>query len=183
MSSWDQRIPNEPLFERQFFVQQPPIIPQDGPMSTTQCLPADYYGRPWLLMSKNVESDMMNYWRTHTACPLDGINTKCNSKKRNKCECERKGLDQMIAKYPDRPWLRGIRKNTDQESLLFGQHNLASKDCITRSDRKKLQKDNRLADTVMLRSMVHGQLFRNGALCDGRLWNQSTSLRANEPFS
>lgn len=171
---WDQRIPNEPIFQRQFNITRPPIIPQDGPRSTSrslQCQPRSC-SRPWMLMSKDAEQQMMRYWVSHSACNNIGGVNKCITAK---------DLDQMTRMYPDRPWLSGIHRNVDHESKLLNHNYYNPKDCVIPKVKKELKELDRIVDTAMLRKMTDTQLFRNGSLCDDQLWNQSTSLRQNEP--
>lgn len=177
-TSWDQRIPNEPLLERQFLIQRPPIIPQDIPRNTSHCSVGSE--RPWLLMTKQAEDEMMNYW-SRNVVNKDIIGSPTSSKKHSKT------LNQMTKKYPDRPWLHGTHRNIDRDSQLSNRNYYNPKDCIIPCVQHDLCGFNRIADQAMLKKMTEDQLFRNGALCSGNgsnggFWNQSTSMRMNEPI-
>jgi hypothetical protein len=74
--------------------------------------------------------------------------------------------------HSDQSWLNGIYRNNDR-------YYYNPKDCICPHVQYDLQKFNRIADQAMLRQITEGQLFRNGALFDGRFWNESTSMLMN----
>lgn len=175
MNTWDQRIPNEPIFQRQFNITRPPIIPQYGPHNTGRSLQCQVpCERPWMLMTKDTEQQMMRYWNTHTVRNTVGGVNKCITAT---------DLDQMTMMFPDRPWLHGIHRNIDHESKLSNRNYYNPNDCVIPPAKKELKSLNRLADTAFMRQMTDSQLFRNGSLCDDQLWNQSTSLRQNEPIN
>lgn len=170
MSNWDQRIPNEPLYERQFLIERPPIIPQDRPHNTSLCMPTcrSPASVPYLLMDHGAEKDAMNYWYYHVVNNNDkGVNIGCPRDK---------SLDEMTQQYPNRPWLHSTQRNIDHDSYLSRQPP-NRRDCVDDVIQHDLNVMNRNADQALLRQMSTGQLFRNGALSDGRLWNQSTSVR------
>lgn len=171
-SAWDQRIPNEPIYERQFLIERPPIIPQSRPLnsSQSQCTRAP---PPYLLMDCIAEADAMNYWYCNVVNNTEtGVNSGCK---------KGKSLQQMTQEYPNRPWLHGVHRNIRHDSQLSNRNYYNPNDCISESDR--LDVINRIADQELTRQMTIGQLFRNGALCDGRIWNQSTSVRGTEPIN
>lgn len=174
--NWDQRIPNEPLLERQFLIERPPIIPQDFPRNTSQCTPAVYNNRPWLVMNRDSEGEMMDYWHYNVVnSNVKGVAVKDKNK-------DEQNLEKLTKKYPDRPWLHGIHRNIVRDSQLRnGNYN--PKDYIYPCVQRELQGFNRVADSKIFHQMTKEQLFRNGALWDGRLWNESTSIRMNEPIS
>jgi hypothetical protein len=170
---WDQRIPNEPLLERQFLVERPPIIPQDRPGNTSQCTPAEHLKRPWLLMDRTAEKQSMMYWHHNT------VNT--DIKGTNTASLTSKSLNTMTEKHPGRPWLHGIHRNVDRDSHLRNHNHYNPMDCVVPAVQQDLSSFNRIADEAMLKEMTQTQLFRNGALEDGRMWNQPTSMRMTEP--
>ena len=169
-SCWDQRIPNEPLFERQFVIERPPIIPQNRPRNTSQCLPTQ--NCRYLLMDRSAEAHAMRYWYCNVVNGK-GVNNECKKDI---------SLEQMIQQYPNRPWLHSVHHNIDHDSQLRNRNYYNPQDCINGVVQNDLNIMNRNADQAMIRQMTSNQLFRNGALSDGRLWNQSTSVRANEPI-
>ncbi len=162
-TSWDQRIPNEPLLERNFLIERPPIIPQDSPRTSDRCAATD---RPWLLMDRAAEKAMMMYWYNFV------INDNSNKQKS-------KSLRKMIIKYPGRPWLHGIRKNIERDSHLSNRNYYNPKDCIIDSVQHDLHGLNRLADDVLYRQMSQGNKRQD---CNIRLWNQPTTARMTEPI-
>lgn len=169
---WDQRIPNEPLFERNFLIERPPIILQDSPSSTSQCTPV-CHSRPWLVMDKNTEKQMMSYWH-HNVVNRDckGPNTK--PKKKNA-----KSLKKMTERNPDRPWLHGIHRNIDRDSLLSNRNCYNPKDCINSCVQNDLAGLDRIANEAMLRQMTVNQLTDLGSGCN--VWNRPTSVKMTEP--
>lgn len=170
--NWDQRIPNEPLFDRQFLVERPPIISQDRPRNTSQCAPDS---QPWLVINHDTEREMMNYWHRHVVNrDVKGVNSK---------DAQEKSLDMTKdqSQNQNRPWLHGIHRNIDRDSQLSNRNYYNPRDCIVPLMQHRLNGLNARADSAMLKQMTENQLFRNGILCDGRLWNKSTSIRMNEP--
>jgi hypothetical protein len=163
---WDQRIPNEAIFDRIFATgPHPPIIPQVTNQSTRGRGSGPVPGpSQLLLMDDNTEREMMLYWY-HTV----------KGKGKGKGEGEL-NLAEMVRKYPKRPWLQGIHKNIDRESQLI-RRGYNPKDCISQEAQEAVDRSNKIADRTMLREMTKGQIFRNGTLCEERMWNQPTSLK------
>jgi hypothetical protein len=172
-TSWDQRIPNKPLYERQFLIERPPTIPQNRPHNTSLCMPVQNC-QPYLLMDRIAEEDAMRYWYYIAANSNNkGVNSGCKKDI---------SLEQMMQKYPNRPWLHGVHRNISHDSQLRNRNYYNPQDCVNGIIQDDLNAMNRIADQAMIRQMTANQLFRNGTLSDGRLWNQSTSVRANEPI-
>jgi hypothetical protein len=170
--TWDQRIPNEPLFDRNFIIERPPIISQDRPRNTSLCTPAGHVDRPWLLMNHATEKSAMLYWYRHTHTKrYQGVNSSELNKKS-------KSLKKMIKCYPDRPWLKSIARNVVQDSQLSFRDYYNPKDCINTEVNKDLTTFNRIADDALSKEMTNTKQRLNGST---RLWNQSTSMKMTEP--
>jgi hypothetical protein len=167
--TWDQRIPNEPLFKRNFLIDRPPIIPQNRPNNTSLCTPACLINQPWLLMNHDTEEQSMLYWSKHTiSSKSQGVNSTDNSPQ---------SLKKMIAKYPDRPWLTSIPKNIVQDSKLSERDYYNPQDYINNNVSTALTRMNSAADKTLLKELTPDQRL------DGiRMWNQSTSPRMTEPI-
>jgi len=167
---WDQRIPNEPIFRRNFFIQRPPIIPQDFPHGTTPCSRA---AGPWLLMTRADEEAMMRYWYYHVvANSAPGVNAL------HATRGAVPSLQEAMRLYPNRPWLRGTKVNTERESQLSrrtGYRTYNPKDCIPPLLESRLEQHNNIANQRMLQQMKGIQMNT----CN--IWNQSTSVRLLDP--
>lgn len=170
--SWDQRIPNEPIFERNFIIERPPIVSQDHPRNTSLCTPASHLNRPWLLTSHEIEKDAMMYWNRNT------VNTKPQGVNGTP-DKHTKSLKTMSEHHPDRPWLTSIRRNINMDSQLSARSYYNPKDCIHDDVQGDLLRLDRIADDALLHHMTGG-----GQRLDGntRLWNQPTSMRMTEPI-
>ena len=169
-TSWDQRIPNEPLFERNFLVERPPIIPQDFPKNTNQCTPTNIANRPWLVMDRKAEKEAMMYWHYNIVNKdVKGTNTR---------ERKSKSLKKMTEKHPDRPWLHTIRRNIDKDSQLSNRNYYNPRDCIIPCVQHDLAGFARIADEALMRQMSTGNKRLD---CSTRTWNQPTSLKMTEP--
>ena len=154
--SWDQRIPNEPLCQRQFDDggNRPPVIPQGGARSTSHCTRR----QPFLLMDRAVEEKAMIHWLS-----LNGSAAKSNTKPT---------LKEMMRRYPNRPWLHGIHRNINVDSELSPRN---IKHCATspylpplvsrRWNRPLAPERHRLIPMTCL-----------------NLWNQPTSVRMTAPY-
>lgn len=166
-TSWDQRIPNEPLFDRNFLIDRPPVIPQGFPQSSGECL---WNNDPWLLMNQKAEKEAMSYWYNHTVSErTKGVNAQ---------KPAQKSLKHMTTKYPDRPWLHSIDKNINKESQLSNRNYYNPKDCIIPCVKHDIDGFNREADQTFLQTM-NNNLKLN---CGTRIWNQPTSMKMTEPL-
>lgn len=139
---WDQRIPNEPLLDRNFVIHRPPIIYNNRPQTTDPCIGVD---REWLLLNKNLENKSSRYWCNHlngqkyqglpTQNTVNGSKVKSKPTKRAKrrhlkCKKTRK----------DRPWIHGTNINIDAESKLRRLDYYNPKDCIANEVHQQLKK-------------------------------------------
>ena len=169
--SWDQRIPNEPILDRNFLIQRPPLIPQDIPRTTNECISS--LDRPWLLYDRATEKTLMSYWHHHTNTDkFQGVNTPSTVAK---------SLDKMTDKFPNRPWLHGIHRNIDKDSNLSNRNYYNPKDCIIPCVQYDVAGFNRIADSALFKEMIKDSINMNFCGKAGRIWNQSTSMKANEP--
>jgi hypothetical protein len=174
--TWDQRIPNEPLFERNFLIERPPQIPQDFPRTTNECIATK--DREWQIYNNEVENTMMNYWHNNIkSTDIKGVNSE---------KKETNSLDEMTQKYPYQPWLKGIHRNIDKDSQLLNLNYYNPKDCIIPCVQYDLRGLNRLADEAMFKELTKSRVFKNYEMCGRaggmKTWNQTTSMKMNEPI-
>jgi hypothetical protein len=163
---WDQRIPNEPILERQFLLVRPPIVLQERPMQTSQ--PCKHSVPK--LFNRRTEHRRAEYWRNNLITTEEkGIDTIGHSKPRN--------YKKLAEQYPDKPWLNGVSINIDNESKLFGLNTYNTKDCMSHEVLSEFLTLSRLSDETMVRNMQQQSVRMNE---DGRLWNIATSLRTVE---
>lgn len=169
--SWDQRIPNEAILERQFLSVRPPIILQNRP-SQTSC-PSSKKPDSWLLFNRKAEHNDAEYWKNNViSTESKGIDTKGHTKPRS--------YKKLLEQYPDKPWLQGTTINIDRESELRSLNYYNPKDCIKTEAQQELTTLTRLSDETMIRNMQQ-QSARMGG--NGRLWNIPTSVRMTEPLA
>ena len=173
--TWDQRIPNEPLLDRQFLITNPPVVVQDYPRSTVQCTapgrthPED---RPWLQFNKRTEREATQFWHNNTVSDQGkGVPTQDQNHGASVPK-----LKTLVQDHPERPWLHGINKNIDRESQLHNLNYYNPRDCIIPCVQRDLCCFNRMAGEKMARQ------FQSKRLDVGvKMWNNPTSLRMLEP--
>lgn len=169
--SWDQRIPNEPLFERNFLIERPPIVSHDRPTNTSLCTPATHLDQPWLLTNHETEKDAMMYWCRNTVnTEPQGVNGSPMRKARS--------LKKMAERHPERPWLTSVRRNVNMDSQLSFRSYYNPKDCVRDNVQEDLMRLGRVADEALLRDMTGKQRLDGNT----RLWNQPTSMKMTEPI-
>lgn len=177
---WDQRIPNEPLLDRNFVIHHPPVIYNNRPQTTDPCIGVD---REWLLLDNKLEKKSSRYWCTHlnsqkyhgipTQTTVNGSKIKYKPTKRenqqySKCKHQRQ----------DRPWIHGTNINIDAESKLKRLDYYNPKDCIANNVREQLQKSYIQA----VHALHQGQ--GGNYLQHTPLWlNNPTRMINQEPFS
>ena len=115
---------------------------------------------------------MMSYWHHNVVNKsVKGTNTE---------QKQAKSLKKMTKLHPDRPWLRGVHRNIDHDSQLSNRNYYNPRDCIIPCVQHDLDGFGRIVNESMMQQLTENQLFRDGALCDGRVWNESTSMRMTE---
>lgn len=175
-TTWDQRIPNEPIFERNFLLSRPVIIPQGRANNTDGCAS----DQPWLLLTRAKEKEMANWWN---------VNVKSNGNFTTESnDCIKKGLPintehqpikvslrKLIKMYPDRPWLKGIHIDISTDNCVRNLGYYNPKDCIS----DNVQLNDRLTDQAFIMKM---QQANQRPIDESRLWNNVTSPRMLEPY-
>jgi hypothetical protein len=156
--NWDQRIMNEPIYERNFLYAQPPILIQDRPRSTVWC--ATRPRQPWLHAPQPVEQAAADYWAALNRCG-GGTMTPAG--------VSRQDLSRLQSKYPDRPWLAGVQRHIDGESTLFRLNYYNPRDCVADDVQKELDVFNARADAAFTERM------RADTSMHLQSWNNSTS--------
>lgn len=142
LKTWDQRIPNEPIFERNFLIQRPPPIHINYPQSTTPCIKAD---PNQLLLNQKLQRESAAYWdqylrgKSFQGLPVTPV-----------AQTLKKGEIKKIRRQrPDRPWIYGTNINIDAESKLFSLNYYNPTDCINKKVRDCLERENREASVRM----------------------------------
>ena len=167
--TWDQRIPNEPLFDRQFLLSRPPTILQDFPRTTNQC--TDSSKRPWLVFTDKSEKQAAEFWQNNVVSKeIKGVDTIGHSKP--------VPIKSLLKKHPERPWLHSTDKNIDRESQLLNLNYYNPQDCITPSVYNDLAGFRRISDEALLREMQ----VNSAHMVNGRLWDTVTSVKMLEPI-
>jgi hypothetical protein len=160
---WDQRIPNEPLYERNFLIQHPPVIHRNYPRNTDQCVMEDRKTQPWLLLDPALEQESANYWCGNLKrCENQGVPTV--DAPFDRCNMPHK---KLAKKHTDRPWVHGVNYNIDVNSQLKRLDYYNPKDCIVKS--RELNRLNQEANLKLLKAMqpynfypnVTPQMFQN----------------------
>ena len=123
---WDQRIPNEPLFNRNFLLTKPVIIPDHRPVSTygTGLQPVGQF-RPQEQFNYNpsAELSLARYWHDNFLRPtgLPTIYSVVPSAKLS--------LENLVKMYPTKPWMQGVQRNINAESQVKPYQPILNKDC------------------------------------------------------
>lgn len=106
--TWDQRISNESIYQRQFNDRGhlgAPNIPQSGPTSSRP----HTVRRPYLLVDSHSERRALAHWLQINNRPAAS-------------------LSEMTRLYPGRPWLYSIHRNIDVDSELSSRNYYNPKD-------------------------------------------------------
>lgn len=136
---WDQRMSNEPIYKRNIFPDQPPILFTQRPMNTNQYYTDDNINRNnnWLITDNNTNKKLNNYMK-------DYDNSFENNKNYNKIgiwEDQFKNNNSNNLNH-----IYGIKYDINKESKLKSMNYQNSKDCISPNVMKKLSKLNKSSD-------------------------------------
>ena len=137
---WDQKIPNEPILERNFLIKHPPVIHRNYPQSSDPCLCTD---NEYLLLDKTLEERRYKYWKNNLRGQLEqGVPTL--SKNELKKEKEIEGTDVNLSKIPplQRKWIWSTPRNIGAENQLYRLHYYNPLECLTPSQENHLRKIN-----------------------------------------
>lgn len=165
--TWDQRISNEPIYERNFLYAQPPILLQDRPRSTTWCNPRQR--QEWLHTTPAIEQAAANYWSSLNTCGR-GVLTSSSAPN------AQPSLELLARQYPSRPWLSGVQRHIDGESTLMRLNYYNPRDCVADEVQGQLDKYNSEADAKFVERM------RADAPMHLKPWNNSTSAKLLTPI-
>lgn len=164
--SWDQRVPNEPIFERNFLIHQPPIISMDRPRNTDMCS-LGHMDDPWLLLSDQQEKCSANYWCNSTnlnghannlcsdmggisAGVIGGVGTGLMTR----CLVPNTPMPTDTETAAARPWVHGIKKNINSDSILKNLNYYDPRDIIVPPYRTMLNNANAQSDKHMRKAMI-----------------------------
>lgn len=141
---WDQRIPNEPIANRQFLFERPPVLYRVPPLTTNQCIPAP---PQLMILTPTMEFQSANYWDNNLrGKKYEGLPTDPSLQKKKERTDK---LKKLIQRHPDRPWLHGVNINIDAESKLRGLDYYNPEDCIDSTTLKKLEEKNNESHVAM----------------------------------
>jgi len=173
---WDQRIPNEPLFQRNFLLERPPVINRVPPITTTQCIapPSSF-----LVVDPKMEYQSADYWNKHLSqIRVEGLPTNPSLPKKQKRKEE---LSKYKQTNPEQPWLFGTNININAESKLKGLDYYNPKDCINSETFQKLYKGNAKSHVAMYHQY---HVISNNYPNDTPLWmNNPTKMINQEPIN
>jgi hypothetical protein len=201
---WDQRIPNNPIFNRSFLLAQPPMVLFERPVSTygTAEEPVGMVNLA-TRMPQPEETRMINYWLLHTANPkptglltnpkmdmpspvkpgrLAGI--PVSPVKASKFPGSEVGnpaqpiLEQdqgaLLEQYPTRPWQQGVTFNINAENSVKSYELNVHKDTIPFDMEVEFTTQRMITDARARANM------EREAPTD-TTWNQPTSLKMSRP--
>ncbi len=137
---WDQRIRNEPIMARNFFLAQPPIVPYERPVSTlgTKTAPVGMVNAAARLSyNSRDEQRLANYWlasKNH-----EGIIT-------SDYDLNQANLPMLQAKYPQRPWIQGPFHNIAAETEVKPYQPIGARDCIPESSLAIIERQRLVAE-------------------------------------
>jgi len=170
---WDQRIPNEPLIERTFLLERPPVIYNRRLQTTSPCIGVN---PKWLLLDNKLAEQSAEYWRNnlngqkYQGLPLYDCPTKLTKKQ----------LKQLRKKYPNQPWIYGTNKNVDAESKLLALDYYNPEDCINSKVDKKLHEQNIIANTRLYNK--YHRVTNNYLTHTPFYWDNTSKMRMQEPI-
>lgn len=131
---WDQRIPNEPLLDRVFLIDRPPVIHRVPPLTTGQCIAPP---TQLLLLTRKIEQQSADYWRNNLqGNGVQGLPVASSASM---------PLKRHVSGYPDRPWLHGVNYNINADSELRGLNYFNPEDCVDEATLRRLQEKNNQA--------------------------------------
>ena len=200
---WDQRIPNNPIFNRSFLLAQPPIVLFERPVSTygTKEAPVGQVHMETRMPQKE-ELRLANYWRLHTANKQPTgllINPRVNNRgpfnrpvdpARLAGSSKFPGLEAMGPapvldqgnltgltgykfQYPTQPWQQGVTYNINAENAIKPYQKNIYKDTISAEVEEDLTNQRTLTDA---RARARSQPVKAN-------WDQPTSLKMTGPFA
>lgn len=150
-SNWEEKISNQKLYERNFFLEIP-IKPELNPPKSDKKTDEMRNNRTFLLFDNEIK--IANYWYRYVYQKELGLNT------RNKTNLKKHSIQYFLKMFNgNRPWLHsGFAMNINVENELklskpwiFGEYkNSTNRDCINLNDLHKLQEVNTLADIQLI---------------------------------
>ena len=168
LRQWDQRIPNEPLFDRTFLIHRPPVIHQQYPSLTNECIESR---GDWLLLNPALEKDSGNYWCSH----LNGQINQGLPTSKHYCDYS----DATVSAENPSPWLTGTNINVDAESSLRRLDYYNPEDCISEKVNKKLHKKNQKASLKLYKG--YHQITTHYPSQTDNWFNNFTKIKNLEP--
>lgn len=141
--SWDQRISNEPIYKRNTFPNQPPILFTQRPMNTNQYYTDDNINKNnnWLITDNITNQGLYNYMKNYD-------NSFENNKNYNKIgvwENQFNDNSNSTSNFNINPSLYGVKYDINKESKLKSINYQNSKDCINSTVSNNLKNLNKTA--------------------------------------
>lgn len=165
--TWDQRIPNSPILNRLYLIQHAPMFNHNIPQSSNgQCIKV--HRNPYLDSTDRKRRTAMKHWlkqMTASGLVVRNPNKKTRTSKKTARIC--------ATQYPNKPWVHGINKPIDKESILLHRSTLISgvnnnKDCI--------DMDHYKYDATIDRYMIR-RYFPSVPQHSGPVFNQMTRAK------
>ena len=178
---WDQRIPNEPIYQRNFMIEHPPVIhwnrPQDQACthSVRSQIRQDLYGEPAnckepsILMNPELDQESEQYWREHN-CDAGVRGLKIRKHKNNMKNNMKNNIREPNIQ---KPWIAGVKYNIHAESDLRNLHYYNPQDCLLNTP---VSPDS---DLRLLKAMQHESYYLNET---PRMFNNQTRMVSIEPI-
>uniref|UniRef100_A0A6C0J572 Uncharacterized protein n=1 Tax=viral metagenome TaxID=1070528 RepID=A0A6C0J572_9ZZZZ len=172
--SWDQKIPNEPIYERNHLLHQPAIIPSMRPINTNYCTRSQ---QPWTSISRADERHIANWWldnvhKTGKERPSKhaGISTKQRSNHT---------LKTLTEQYTNKPWINGNHIDIVTESHLRNSNYHNPHDQIEGHVTRDIDILSSIRNKTFIKDMVDSN---QRPIDEMKLWGNSTSPRMLEPY-
>lgn len=173
LKRWDQRIPNDPIAERTFLLQRPPIIYNRQIQTTNPCIGVD---SRWLILNRNLINSSEEYWANNfDGQKYAGLSTY------NQPKLTKEQRKKLKREHPNKPWIYGINKNIDAESKVFGLDYYNPEDCISPKVQKNLRKESIEANLSLCKN--YHQITENYLTKTPFWWDNTSKMRMQEPVS
>ena len=189
---WDQRIPNEPLYDRRFLIQRPTIVYQARPANTDECNVAMcgiQTGGANIIRKTPID---YKYWckylsgELNQGLPVNSTHKKHKNMEKTPCPLTEKQLKRKVQRTLGiraglngltdfEPWNEGVQYNIDADSKLRRLDYYNPTDCIEPFIMEHLSQLNQTANLRM-----YGKLTSKMELPQ---WiNNNTKARITEPI-
>lgn len=174
---WDQRIPNQPILERQFLIGRPPVHHIGRPQTTNPGIGEEIC---WQITSPSQEHQSYGYWQDHLQGRLgQGLPTaQPSSQPRGAQYHPHHGNCRAPNKRTHRDWVHGINYDIGADSHLRRLDQYNPDDLLTGPQQQQLATANQRAVLRIHNNRDTGMYLDNTAL-----WlNNPTRMINQEPL-